>query len=476
MDNRKVSRDLFKNSAIIAIGQISTKFISFFLMPLYTAVLLEEEYGLLDLLNTYSSLITVIVGMQIYQALFRFMVTQRDSAKNTMKIVSTSAVLIIISLIIYTIIFIGISPFMTIKFKWYLLLSVYTQLFFQFVTNATRGLGDNKSYAIGGFLSATLTIILNIVGILIFRGGVFAMLIASITGSVVGGTYLFVKKKLWLFISLKQVSKSKVNTIIRYAIPLVPNELSWNIIHSSDRMVVSNLISVAANGIVAVSAKFSVIYTTAFSFFNASWTEQIVLHYNDIGGKEYISKMFDKMVTFFASLAIGIIACIPFVFNILVDSNYRKAYELVPIYLIAVFFNAIIGLISSIYLVNKETGRVALTTGIAAVINLVTNFLLIKAIGIYAAPLSSVVGYLVVSIWRLVDVNKRHCHMSMNKSRVILLLVLTTITLVGYYADMLILQLIIFLMVVCVSLFLNKEILTEIIDMLNFRKNKKIKE
>lgn len=47
--------------------------------------------------------------------------------------------------------------------------------------------------------------------------------------------------------------------------PLVPNELSWSVIHSSDRWIVSAVLTVAANGLIAVASKFSLMYTTFFS-------------------------------------------------------------------------------------------------------------------------------------------------------------------------------------------------------------------
>ena len=102
-------------------------------------------------------------------------------------------------------------------------------------------------------------------------------------------------------------------------------------------MIVSAIISVSANGLLAAASKFSYIYTTAFSIFNTSWTEQVVLHYKDEGGTEYISKMFDKMVTFFGSVGIGIITCMPVAYNILINTQYKDGYGLVFYYVIAVF-------------------------------------------------------------------------------------------------------------------------------------------
>ena len=75
IDLNNTNKALFKNTGIIAIGQISTKIVNFLLLPLYTALLTTQEYGLVDILSTYSALIVVIVGLQINQAVnFRFLV------------------------------------------------------------------------------------------------------------------------------------------------------------------------------------------------------------------------------------------------------------------------------------------------------------------------------------------------------------------------------------------------------------------
>ena len=49
INKKSTSKALFKNTGIIAIGQISTKIVNFFLLPLYTALLTTEEYGLVDI-------------------------------------------------------------------------------------------------------------------------------------------------------------------------------------------------------------------------------------------------------------------------------------------------------------------------------------------------------------------------------------------------------------------------------------------
>ena len=42
---------LFKNIGLLTLSSFATKFISFFLIPLYTNILTTTEYGIYDLFN-----------------------------------------------------------------------------------------------------------------------------------------------------------------------------------------------------------------------------------------------------------------------------------------------------------------------------------------------------------------------------------------------------------------------------------------
>lgn len=310
IDSNATSKALFKNTGIIAIGQISTKILNFLLLPLYTALLTKDEYGLVDVLTTYTGFIAIIVSLQMTQAAFRFLVTCRNDEAEQKSVISTICISSIIVLLLYSIGFILVHSLITLTFKWFLLFHVISTVFLQLSGNIARGLGRNADYATGNFLSAATAIILNVIVIGFLHLGVKAMLVSYIIGHVVGCLYISIRCNILKYVSIQKTSRVKFNTIIHYSLPLVPSEISWGIIHVSDRMVVTHFISLAANGLIAVASRFSAIYTTAFSVFNSSWTEQVVLHYRDEGGKDYITEMFNKIVCFFATIAIGIIASI----------------------------------------------------------------------------------------------------------------------------------------------------------------------
>lgn len=455
INSKKTSKELFKNTGIIAIGQMSTKLITFLLLPLYTALLSTEEYGTVDLLATYSTVLVILAGLQMHLAVFRYLVTNRENEEQIKKVCSSVVAISGIAFLVYAILFLLVKPFLTVPYSWYLLFHVGAAIFLNLVGGISRGLGRNAYYALGNFLASFITIVLNIWFIAVLRLDLRYMLIAYIVGPVIGGSVVLLKCKLWGYLSVKSIDKQSIREILRYALPLVPNELSWSVIHASDRVIVSWVLSVAVNGLIAVAAKLSSIYTTVFYIFSASWSEQVVLHYEDEGGKEYINEMFDRMVSIFACFAIGIIACMPFVFSLFVGHEFSEAYGLLPLYFLAVFFNVVIGLISPIYLINNETKKVASSTMIAAIINIVVDLALIKVIGMYAAPLSSVCGYMTISFWRLRDVNKRHCKISMSKKKITTLTLLYVITTAGFYSGRIEVQLILLGIVVAAAIWMN---------------------
>ena len=55
------NKELIKNTAIIFVGKFCTQFISFLLVPIYTNFLTTNDYGYIDLVQTYISLLVPIL-------------------------------------------------------------------------------------------------------------------------------------------------------------------------------------------------------------------------------------------------------------------------------------------------------------------------------------------------------------------------------------------------------------------------------
>ena len=85
-------KQLAKNTLIIFLGKVCTQLISFFLIPLYTAYLATEEYGIVDFVQTYVTLLVPIITMELEMSIFRYLVDSRTDSKNTKKLLSNNFV------------------------------------------------------------------------------------------------------------------------------------------------------------------------------------------------------------------------------------------------------------------------------------------------------------------------------------------------------------------------------------------------
>ena len=66
------NRYLLKNIALFSIGSIGTKVINFFLVPMYTNVMLTSEYGIVDLITTIATIVVPIITFNFGEAITRF--------------------------------------------------------------------------------------------------------------------------------------------------------------------------------------------------------------------------------------------------------------------------------------------------------------------------------------------------------------------------------------------------------------------
>ncbi len=465
-------KQLAKNTIIITIGKICTQLITFLLLPLYTGLLSTEEYGIVDLLNTLVSLLLPIVTFQVEQAMFRELIEVRTNENKKKEIISTGIISVVFQCFLFLILFAIISPFVHNNYKIFLATNVIIYIFLSLFQQIARGLGDNKRYAIASFLSALFTIIFNVLFIAIIRLGATGMLLGTMLGQLLATMYLFFSLKLYKYIEIHKYKKIILKKLWKYSIPLIPNAISWWVFNASNRVITSSFLGVSENGILAAALKFSSVFITFYNIFNMSWTESISISINDDDIDTYFNKMFNIMLRLFTALGVGIIACMPFVFPIMINEKYSSGYGLVPLSILGSLFNVVVGLISVIYVAKKNTKAIANTSIISAILNIIVNIVLIKFVGLYAAVIATFVAFFTMSIYRLYDIRKKYFKIKIDKSLIIKTIIILLIVLPIYYINNLYLNSFALLLAILFAWDLNKNSVKPIMNMVK----KKIKK
>lgn len=461
-------KELLKNTAVVAIGKVCTKFLSFFLLPLYTAVLSTEDYGIVDLLGTYTLLLLPLIVFQIEEALFRFTIDVREKEEEKRKIVSTVIVFCAVQATIFLCIFLIVQTFIPSTYKWFLMTNVLLNIFSGPLVQLTRGLGDNYTYAFVSFLNAFVTIVLNIVLILGVGMGAEGLFIAAYTASAVVICYVVWKKKVYKMLRIRWFDRKCLKEMLAYSLPLVPNTLSWWVIGASDKSVVNFFLGVSQNGILSVSQKFSTLFTTFYSIFNLAWVENASVHKDDMDYETYYSQIIETTFRVLSCACLGIIAVVAIVFPWLINEKFGESYYQIPIYMLSSLLHSSIGIFSAVYIAYKRTAEVAKTSVLAAFINLTVNVLLIKHIGLYAASISSVIAYGTLLVIRYFDIQK-FVKIRMKKSVMLSVVFVMIIDFSTYYIRNAWVSVLNLVLVAVYAVFMNRKI---VIELLNIVKKK----
>ena len=154
----------------------------------------------------------------------------------------------------------------------------------------------------------------------------------------------------------------------------------------------------------------------------------------------------------------GIIVCMPFVFPIMVNSQYSESYGLIPIFMLASLFNVIVSLYGVIYVAYKKTVEIAKTAIYAALLNITSHLILINFVGIYAAALSTMIGYGGMAIYRYFH-SRRYIVIKFSKTTLTLSVIMIALSLGHIIVGNGIFQTIAFIIIVIFCFVLNKEMI-----------------
>ena len=388
---------LFKNTAIFTIGNFATKVISFFLIPLYTNVLTTSEYGTVDLVVTISTIAVPIITLNIMEAVMRFNL-DKDVDKD--KITKIGIVILFFG-ILFGLILIPLCGLwnqissLSVLVYFYVICSASSQVFLCDL----RGKELLIQYSIGNVLNTLLIAGFNILFLLVFKSGIAGYLLAYTIANAIVAVYALLIGKGYRAITAC-LDKQKMTEMLKYSIVLIPNSFMWWVMNSSDHVMVTSMIGVAANGIYAISYKLPTLISTFTGIFNQAWSYSAIREEGAEDEETYNNKVFKSMVAIIMMLAIK-----PFL-KVYVAEDYYSAWKYTPFLIIGCVFMTLGTFMSTSYIVHKDSKGFLISGTFGALFNIVLNFLLIPRIGVYGAAFATCVSYIAVFTFRAFHTRK----------------------------------------------------------------------
>lgn len=396
----KRERKLGFNTFLFALSNFGSKAISFFLVPLYTALLTTSQYGEIDLIITSNSLLTPLVTLSMGDAVLRFSV---DKEKPDNDIFTTG----LFAILGGNLIGIVVLPILNSYFELneYLVYSVLILFFNSIYTISSqfcRGISKNVQFAIGGIVQTLVLVISNLVLLITLSLGIKGYLISLILSYAISVIFLFISAKLYLYLNGCFYKKLFLE-MFKYALPLIPNTILWWVMNASDKFFIANILGKNENGIYAVAYKFPSIINILSTIFFQAWQLSAIEEVNSQDKNEYYSKVFNNL---FIVISLGmslIIFLLKPVFKIWTAATYYEAWKCSWILLFAVMFTCFSSFWGSNLMAVKKTGSILKSAIIGGCTNILLNTILIPLYGLYGASIATLIGFLLMWIKRVYD-------------------------------------------------------------------------
>ena len=236
--------------------------------------------------------------------------------------------------------------------------------------------------------------------------GVAGALFAYGAGGAVGNAYLLLTSGWTRRVSPALVSLGRIRALVGYSIYLVPNDLSWWIMGFSDRQIINLFFGDAANGVFAVAHKLPAVCSVLLNAFSVSWQQEAVELVQHVDRQERVSQVFQGfMELLFSALSVAVSAGF-ILYYFIFPEGYFDAIIHTPILIAAAALAAVSQFLGGIQIALKRPGQNGAATAAAAVCNLLLHLSLARAIGLFAASISTLAANLIMLLIRLKLIRK----------------------------------------------------------------------
>ena len=396
-------RVLARASAVYTIGNIAPRFGAFILLPVYLRFLSQAEYGQFALLTSLSGVLGLVLTLGLDGALMRLHFDHQDRARASLygsltlfSIGASAALTLLFGVAVapfFSTLFAGI-PFFPLGMLTLLIAFAGTIQYVPSVLFRANGqAGFFVAYNLGTFVIASAASVLLVV---VLRLGVVGVLI----GQLIGGVLIFgVAIGIMLSLGAWTFSRTVLGSALRFGLPLVPHAVSNWVLRLSDRWLIALLIGLpvvqvqAAIGVYSFGYQIASIISIIVISFNFAWSP----YFFRIGDRPSAPILYRQITTVviagLLALAVGLSALAPEIVNVVATSRYAQAVDVIRVVAFASVFQGQYTMLVTLIFFRKRTGRLAMLTLGAGIVNFLLNFLLIPRIGIMGAAWSTLIAY-----------------------------------------------------------------------------------
>jgi O-antigen/teichoic acid export membrane protein len=395
-----LKRVFFKDTFLYGITSYLGLLAGIILTPIYTRFLSKEEFGIMDLYNTWNNFFIIIIPLGLSTAILR---TFHDYNNNKNELKENLGTLLI-TLIINNLIYFGISLLLTdiIKDYYFQTNLDFTIYFLSFgivtmtvITSYFQSLNRIR-FKLGHY------IIINLVPFLIMVFGGYYLVIVQKTGIAGFFQASFISCAIGLILSLifgKEFIYFKFNRRIlvdtlKYSLPLLFVLIFIRFTHLIDRIIINSMLDISAVGDFSIAMRINNIFQIFISAFTTAWFPYAMSIIRDENRNEIYRKAFNYYL-----LGFGFLCFIVVLFSKELLLIFAPSYLNVETVIYPLLISTWIGGLSYFFglgiQVAKKTIFLVYSSFISFIVNVGLSYLLTLQFGLIGVILGTLTATLV---------------------------------------------------------------------------------
>lgn len=401
-------KNLLLNVGLFLLSAISTKLITFILIPLYTRYLTNAQYGITDMAYTIISLVGPITSCSINDAVVRYVV---DDSHNIRRYVTLGTWTTIMSCMIMG----ALLPLTDLSifgglgvYKFWFFLNFITWSFNGLFAATMRSLNHVKLITRTSIISGLITGISAFIFIALFHFKTEGYFISIILGGGIGALQYLFSGKLYRYIGFPKLESDKalLRKMLLFSLPLVPNSVFWWVGNSVNRFFITSMLGIGASGLFAAASKIPNLMNMVSTIFWQAWSLSAFQEYR----KSNISGFFTNVFTVFKAMTViigsAVIVLSPWLASFLLQRKFFQAWPIIPLLVFAFCFSVLSGFYGTVFTTGMKTKYLLTTTSVAATIVALCTWLFIPVFGLQGPAYAMVLSNVVMFTMRVFKVRK----------------------------------------------------------------------
>lgn len=386
-----------KASTYYLVGNLFNKGMAFLTVPIFTRILSTTDYGIITTYNSWIAILSIILGSALYMGIRAAFIDYKAKIDDFMSVTTTFT--LISGLLMSLFILLG-SIFLRINIGLTLLILCLLQgLASALVQNYSMYLMMKYQYKFRTFLMIMPNLLSTIASIFAI---LFIVKEKLYLGRIVPTAIINILFGIWITILIYKRSqnifnKKYINYGLKISLPLVLHGIALNILSQLDRTMITWLADASQTGIYSLVYNFSMLATVITTALEGVWVPWFTSKLKTKKIKE-INKNAKNYIMLMTHCMIILILIGPEIIKILATEKYWGGINIIPPIVLANYIIFAYTLYVNIEHYYKKTIYISFNTLIAALVNLILNYLLIPKYGYTAAAYTTLISYLVAFI------------------------------------------------------------------------------